>query len=105
MKLKAVKNISIRSRVADRQRENALEFESIDEKKGELISTIDCTPNWYPLIKFSVQWIKDAKQFEKSYRKDCTDYDGAMQCHTDMILDCAKALDQYNEREKKRNKI
>ena len=61
---------------------------------------IDCTPNWVPIIKYAVQWIKDAKQFEKSYRKDCTDYDGAMESYTSIIMDCAKGLDMMNQRAK-----
>ena len=45
----------------------------------------------------ALKWIKDAKQFEKQYRKDCTDYDGAMKSYTDIVLDCAKNLDSSIE--------
>ena len=62
--------------------------------------TVDCTPDWVPIIRYAVQWIKYAKQFEKSYRKDCTDYDGAMEDYTGMIMDCAKGLDMMNKRAK-----
>ena len=46
-----------------------------------------------PVIVDALRWIKDAKQFEKQYRKDCTDYDGAMESYTNIILDCARNLD------------
>jgi len=68
------------------------------EGQGKIIKTVDCTPDWVPIIRYAVQWIKDAKQFEKSYRKDCTDYDGAMEAYTDTIMDCAKGLDMMNKR-------
>ena len=45
----------------------------------------------------ALKWIKDAKQFEKQYRKDCTDYDGAMESYTKIVLDCAKNLDSSIE--------
>ena len=45
----------------------------------------------------ALKWIKDAKQFEKQYRKDCTDYDGAMASYTKIVLDCAKNLDSSIE--------
>ena len=45
----------------------------------------------------ALKWIKDAKQFEKQYRKDCTDYDGAMESYTNIVLDCAKNLDSSIE--------
>ena len=48
---------------------------------------------WLPVIVDALRWIKDAKQFEKQYRKDCTDYDGAMESYTNIILDCARNLD------------
>ena len=60
--------------------------------------TVDCTPDWLPIVKYALQWIKDAKQFEKRYRKDCTDYDGAMEDYTEMIIDCARGLDKMNKR-------
>ena len=69
-------------------------------KRGKIIEAIDCTPDWLPIVKYALQWIKDAKQFEKSYRKDCTDYDGAMEDYTGMIMDCAKGLDMMNKRAK-----
>ncbi|HIC83446.1 MAG TPA: hypothetical protein EYO99_03690 [Candidatus Marinimicrobia bacterium] len=50
-------------------------------------------PKWLPIIADALKWIKDAKQFEKQYRKDCTDYDGAMESYTKIILDCARNLD------------
>ena len=63
--------------------------------------TVDCTPDWVPIIRYALQWIKDAKQFEKSYRKDCTDYDGAMEAYTETIIDCAKGLDMMNRAQKR----
>ena len=48
---------------------------------------------WLAVIVDALRWIKDAKQFEKQYRKDCTAYDGAMESYTNIILDCAKNLD------------
>ena len=33
-------------------------------------------------------------------RKDCTDYDGAMESYTSIIMDCAKGLDMMNQRAK-----
>ena len=72
--------------------------------EGRIMSetvTVDCTPDWVPIIRYAVQWIKDAKQFEKSYRKDCTDYDGAMEAYTDTIMDCAKGLDMMNRAQKR----
>ena len=54
-------------------------------------------PKWYPIMYDALKWIKDAKQFEKQYRKDCTDYDGAMESYTKIVLDCAKNLDSSIE--------
>jgi hypothetical protein len=51
-------------------------------------------------VTHAVQWIKDAKQFEKQYRKDCTDYDGAMEAFTATIIDCARGLDKMNKQTK-----
>ena len=82
------------------------------EGQGKIIETVDCTPDdalhdhwgedctpdWLPIVKYALQWIKDAKQLEKQYRKDCTDYDGAMEAYTATILDCAKGLDKMNKR-------
>ena len=68
--------------------------------KNKVISTIDCTPDWLPLVRYALQWVKDAKQFEKSYRKECTDYDGAMESFSSLILDCAKNLDRANKLKK-----
>ena len=65
--------------------------------KKKIIETIDCTPDWVPVIRYALQWIKDAKQLEKQYRKDCTDYDGAMEAYTAVILDCASKLDNLNK--------
>ena len=66
--------------------------------KKEIIEIIDCSPDWQPLVKFALQWIKDAVKYEEQYRKDCTDYDGAMEIFTGQILDCAKNLDLMNKR-------
>ena len=54
--------------------------------KKKIISTIDCTPDWLPLVK--------------SYRKECTDYDGAMESFSSLILDCATNLDRANKLKK-----
>ena len=54
-------------------------------------------PKWFPIISDALRWVKDAKQFGKQYRKDCTDYDGAMESKTKMILECAKNLDSAVE--------
>ena len=54
-------------------------------------------PKWLPIIADALKWIKDAKQFEKQYKKDCTDYDGAMESYTNIVLDCAKNLDSSIE--------
>jgi len=53
-------------------------------------------PTWVMTVSGALRWIKDAKQFEKSYRKDCTDYDGAMEEYTDIIMECARTLDEIN---------
>jgi len=74
------------------------EFYETATQKGEFIETVDCTPDWLPIVKYALQWIKDAKQLEKQYRKDCTDYDGAMEAYTATILDCARGLDKMNKR-------
>ena len=55
-------------------------------------------PTWVATVSGALRWIKDAKQFEKTYRKDCTDYDGAMEVYTDMIMDCARHLDEINKK-------
>ena len=70
------------------------------EGQGKIIKTVDCTPDWVPIVTHAVQWIKDAKQFEKQYRKDCTDYDGAMEAFTATIIDCARGLDKMNKQTK-----
>ena len=57
---------------------------------------IDITPDWRPIICVAIKWIKDASKYEKQYSKDCTDYDGAMETWTDIILDCASKLDRVN---------
>ena len=57
---------------------------------------IDCTPDWEPLVRHSLGWIKDAIKYEKQYRKDCTDYDKAMEGFCSLIVDCAKGLDKMN---------
>jgi len=62
--------------------------------------TVDCTPDWEPLVRHSLGWIKDAIKYEKDYREGCTDYDGAMKDYTGMIMDCAKGLDMMNKRAK-----
>ena len=67
--------------------------------------TVDCTPMWVPVVADALRWVKDAKQFEKSYRKDCTDYDGAMEAYTDTIMDCAKGLDIMNKRNRKKGEV
>ncbi len=66
--------------------------------KKEIISTIDCTPDWEPIIRHALGWIKDATKYEKDYREGCTDYDGAMKSYCSLILDCAKGLDMMNKR-------
>ena len=75
------------------------------EGQGKIIKTVDCTPMWVPVVADALQWVKDAKQFEKSYRKDCTDYDGAMKAYTEIIMDCAKGLDIMNKRNRKKGEV
>ena len=75
------------------------------EGQGKIIKTVDCTPMWVPVVADALQWVKDAKQFEKSYRKDCTDYDGAMEAYTEIIMDCAKGLDIMNKRNRKKGEV
>ena len=73
--------------------------------QGKIVETVDCTPMWVPVVADALQWVKDAKQFEKSYRKDCTDYDGAMKAYTEIIMDCAKGLDIMNKRNRKKGEV
>ena len=73
--------------------------------QGKIIETVDCTPMWVPVVADALRWVKDAKQFEKSYRKDCTDYDGAMEAYTEIIMDCAKGLDMMNKRNRKKGEV
>jgi len=70
----------------------------------KVISVIDCTPEWEGIVNHALRWIKDAKEFEKEYRKDCTDYDGAMEVFSNTIIDCARGLDQMNKQVAKQNK-
>ena len=65
--------------------------------KKKIIETIDCTPDWRPIVRTFLQWIKDASKYEKQYREDCPDYDGAMEAYTAVILDCASKLDNLNK--------
>jgi len=36
-------------------------------------------------------------RYEKQNRKDCTDYDGALESYRAVILDCASKLDELNK--------